>query len=110
MGITRNLRILEDLVAPGAVYAAAGHVLVLDERTACIYTAEDAAALAQAWAEEVEAGPDGDNGDGDGYEAGQAYTRACAQATALRDEDVTEAVREALQEASGIRGRLTYGW
>jgi len=105
MGITHNLRILEDLVAPGAVYAAAGHVLVLDERTACIYTAEDASALAQSWAEGLEAGP-----EGDGYEAGQAYTRACAQATALRDEDVTEAVREALQEASGIRGRLTYGW
>jgi hypothetical protein len=108
MGITHNLRILEDLVAPGAVYAAAGHVLVLDGYTACIYTAEDASALSQAWAEGIDAGPDGDNGDG--YEAGQAYTRACAQATALRDEDVTEAVREALQEASGIRGRMTYGW
>lgn len=107
MSITHNLRILEDLVAPGAVYAAAGHVLVQDGHTACIYTAEDASALAQSWAEGLEAGPDD---DGDGYEAGQAYTRACAQATALRDEDVTADVREALQEASGIRGRLTYGW
>jgi len=108
MSIAHNLRVLEDLLAPGVLYAAAGHVLVLDGYTACIYTAEDASALAQSWAEGIGAGPGGD--DGDGYEAGQAYTRACAQATALRDEDVPEEVLEALRAASGIRGHLTAGW
>ena len=100
MGITHNLRVLEDLLAPGVLYAAAGHVLVLDGYTACIYTAEDASDLAEAWQAALE----------DGDEDGQAYTRACAQATALRDEDVTANVRKALREASGIRGRLTAGW
>lgn len=100
MSITHNLRILEDLLAPGVLYAAAGHVLVLDGYTACIYTAEDASDLAEAWQAALE----------DGDEDGQAYTYACAQATALRDEDVPEEVLEALRAASGIRGRLTYGW
>jgi hypothetical protein len=105
MKTAANLKDLLDTI--GTTYAAAGHILVDDGATRAIYTAAAAATLAEAWMENLQTVPQDDE---DGYERGQAYTRACSMVKPLRDEDVPADVLEALREESGLRGRLTFGW
>jgi hypothetical protein len=103
------MKAIRELMDPrnGSVYSASGYVLVRDGATSCIYTDGDAARLAEAWMENLQTVS---RDDEDGYERGQAYTRACSMVKPLRDEDVPEAALEALREESGMRGRLTFGW
>ncbi len=100
-----TVRELMDLLN-GSVFSALGYVLVRDGATSCIYTDGDAARLAEAWKENLQTVPR----DDDGYELGQAYTRACNLVQPLRDEDIPDEALEALREESGLRGRLTFGW
>lgn len=103
----REMKAIRELMDPlnGSVYSASGYVLVRDGATSCIYTEQDAAILAEAWRENLQT-----VSQDDGYELGQAYTRACNLVQPLRDEDVPEAALEALREESGLRGRLAFGW
>lgn len=110
MEIDEIVRSLNDLLGEGGAYGAAGHILVVDGATGAIYTEGGAAVLAQQWAEGLAAAdalPPGDNRD---YQRGQAYSLACAAVPALREEDVPDAVVQALREESLRQGRLTWGW
>lgn len=100
-----TLRNLEEALQV-AMYSAGGYVLLKDNATSCIYTEQDAAILAEAWRENLQTV----SRDDDGYELGQAYTRACNLVQPLRDEDIPDEALDALREESGMRGRLTFGW
>lgn len=102
------MKAVRELMDPlnGSVYSASGYVLVRDGATSCIYTEQDAARLAEAWMDYLQTVSQ----DDDGYELGQAYTRACNLVQPLRDEDIPDEALEALREESGLRGRLTFGW
>jgi hypothetical protein len=104
------MKAIRELMDPlnGSVYSASGYVLVDDGATRTIYTDGDAARLAEEWQANIEKSESVD--DEDGYEKGQAYTRACNLVQPLRDEDIPDEALAALREESGLRGRLTYGW
>ena len=99
---------LKDLLGcEGAVYVAEGHVLVDDGATRAIYTAEEAATLAEEWQKNL----DRAEADEDGYDRGQAYSLACSATSALQSDQVPAEVAAALAEEAGLDlDSLTYGW
>ena len=99
----------ELLGCTGAVYTAANYVLVDDGATRAIYTAGEAATLAEEWQANIEKSESVD--DEDGYEKGQAYSLACSATNAMHANDVPADVAKALCEESGLDlESLTYGW
>ena len=101
---------LKDLLGcEGAVYVAEGHVLVDDGATRAIYTAGEAATLAEEWQKNLDRAEADE--DEDGYERGQAYSLACSATSALHADQVPADVAEALAEEAGLEvEKLTCGW
>ena len=105
-----TVRTLDSLLGnEGQAYAAAGHVLVTDGATGAIYTADEAASLAESWQENIDRAEAIESGEERDYALGQAYSLACAATSAMHEDQVSEEVRQALREESGL-DRLTWGW
>ena len=100
---------LKDLLGcEGAVYVAEGHVLVDDGATRAIYTAGEAATLAEEWQKNLDRAR---CQEADDYDRGQAYSLACSATSALHADQVPADVAEALAEEAGLEvEKLTCGW
>lgn len=104
------IRRLESLLgSEGAVYCTGTWVLVTDQATGAIYTAEEAEALARVWEGHLKDSEALEDREEREYMRGQAYSMACYCTYALREEEVPQEVRQALREESGLH-RLTWGW